>query len=106
MKKESVTFTYKNGLTKTKFKNISDKHLEILKNNICREQLRRKEAELFGKTEPHKAGFFEKLRRFFRRLNVEIQYHAEHTAVNNIVGSEQAMNSPYLGIEDFTQGTV
>lgn len=105
MKKEKVTFTYKNGFAKTKFRNISDKHLNILKQDICREQVRRKEAELFGNSEQlkHRHGFSQKLRRFFRRLSAEITYHAENTAVNYIVGSEQACESPYIGIEDFTK---
>lgn len=103
--KERVTFTYKNGFSKTKFRNISDKHLNILKQDICREQIRRKEAKLLGKTkQPNKKqGFSRKLRRFFHRLNAVITYHAKNTAVNYIVGSEQACESPYIGIEDFTK---
>lgn len=34
----------------------------------------------------------------------EIAYHAETTAVNHIVGSEQAANINYIGIEDCTNG--
>lgn len=96
--KERVKFTYKNGFTRVEFKNVSDKHLDILKREICREQVKRKEAELFGKDEQHKSGFPKKLRRFFRRLNAEIQYHAKTTAVNHIVGSEHAAAVNYIGL--------
>ena len=98
--KEKVTFTYKNGFSKTRFKNVSDKHLEILKRDICKEQLKRKEAQQFGK--PERFSFKKKLRRFIRRLNAEIIYHAETTAVNHIVGSERACKSPYIGLIDET----
>jgi len=98
--KEKVTFTYQNGFSKTRFKNVSDKHLELLKSEICKEQLKRKDAQLFGK--PERFSFKKKLRRFIRRLNAEIIYHAEATAVNHIVGSEQACNSPYIGLIDET----
>lgn len=101
--KEKVTFTYKNGFSKTRFRNVSDKHLEILKRDICKEQLKRKETQQFGKSEQlKKAPFGKKLRRFIRRLNTEIMYHAETTAVNHIVGSERACNSPYIGLIDET----
>ena len=100
--KEKVTFTYKNGFSKTKFRNVNDKHLDLLKNEICKEQLKRKEAQQFGK--PERFSFKKKLRRFIRRLNAEIMYHAETTAVNHIVGSEQACNSPYIGLIDETIG--
>ena len=67
-----------------------------------------KEAQLFGNSEQlkHRHGFSRKLRRFFHRLNAVITYHAENAAVNYIVGSEQACESPYIGIEDFTNGTI
>lgn len=100
--KEKVTFTYKNGFSKTRFKNVSDKHLELLKSEICKEQLKRKETQQFGKAK--RFSFKKKLRRFIRRLNAEIMYHAETTAVNHIVGSEQACNSPYIGLIDETIG--
>ena len=99
-KREKVRFTYKNGFTKAEFKNVSDKHLDILKRDICKEQIRRKEAQIFDK--PEKMTFGKKLRRFIRRVSSEIQYHAETTAVNHIVGSEQAAKSPYIGMIDET----
>ena len=99
--KEKVTFTYKDGFSKTKFKNVSDKHLELLKSEICKEQLKRKEAQQqFGKVK--QSDFKRKFKRFMRRLKSEILYHAETTAVNHIVGSEQACNSPYIGLIDET----
>ena len=98
--KEKVTFTYRNGFSKTRFRNVSDKHLEILKRDICKEQLKRKEAQQFGKVK--KSDFKRKFKRFMRRLKAEIQYHAETTAVNHIVESEQACNSPYIGLIDET----
>ena len=70
-KKEKVRFTYKNGFTKAEFKNVSDKHLDILKRDICKEQIRRKEAQPFGKAEQSKMTFGQKLRRFLRRLSRE-----------------------------------
>lgn len=100
--KEKVTFTYKNGFSKTRFRNVSDKHLEILKRDICKEQLKRKEAQQFGKVK--QSDFKRKFKRFMRRLKSEIVYHAETTAVNHIVGSEQACKSPYIGIEDCING--
>ena len=98
--KEKVTFTYKNGFSKTRFRNVSDKHLEILKRDICKEQLKRKEAQQFGKVK--QSDFKRKFKRFMRRLNAEIMYHAETTAVNHIVGSERACDSPYIGLIDET----
>jgi hypothetical protein len=98
--KEKVTFTYKNGFSKTRFKNVSDKHLELLKSEICKEQLKRKEAQQFGKVK--QSDFKRKFKRFMRRLKSEIAYHAETTAVNHIVGSEQACKSPYIGLIDET----
>ncbi len=101
-KREKVKFTYKDGFTTVTFKNVSDKHLNILKRDICREQIRRKEAELFGNTE--QVSFGKKLRRFIRRISSEIQYHAETTAVNHIVGYEQAADMPYINLIDETAG--
>lgn len=98
--KEKVTFTYKNGFSKTRFRNVSDKHLELLKSEICKEQLKRKEAQRFGK--PEQSDFKRKFKRFMRRLKAEIAYHAETTALNHIVGSEQACKSPYIGLIDET----
>ena len=105
MKKEKVTFTYKNGFAKTKFHNISDKHLKTLQQAVNKEILRREDKKMrseFTQEKP-KRKFGRKLRRFFHRLNAVITYHAENTAVNYIVGSEQACESPYIGIEDFTK---
>ena len=89
--RETVKFKYKNGFTKVEFNNVSDKHLDILKREICREQVRRKDAK-------PKKSFGYKLKRFFRRLNNVIQYHAETTVCNYIVGSEQAASINYLGL--------
>lgn len=101
-KKEKVTFTYKNGFAKTKFQNISDKHLDSLRQAVNNEILRREEAKKYPEPSKPKRVFIKKLRRFIRRLNAEIIYHAETTAVNRIVGSEQACNSPYIGLIDET----
>lgn len=90
--REKVTFTYKDGFTRAEFKNVSDKHLDILKRDICLEQLRRKEQPQV------KPSFAYKLKRFIRRLNAEIQYQAETTVLNSIVGSEQAASINYLGL--------
>lgn len=108
MKKEKVTFTYRNGFAKTKFHNISDKHLKTLQQAVNNEILRRedeKKRSEFTQKKP-KRKFGRKLRRFIHRLNFVIVYHAEHTAVNHIVGSEQAMESPYIGIEDYTHKII
>ena len=96
--REKVTFTYKDGFSKTKFKNVSDKHLEILKRDICKEQIRRKESQMFGKSE--KYGFKKKLKRFIRRLGAKAEYKIDAVVVNCIVGSEQACKSPYIGMID------
>lgn len=105
--RDRVTFTYKpergdHGNIHGNFKNVSDDHLKIIQNAVNKEIIRRRETEQFGKTEQLKPGFSRKLRRFIRRLNAEIIYHAETTAVNHIVGSEQACNSPYIGLIDET----
>ena len=99
-KKEKVRFTYKNGFTKAEFKNVSDKHLDILKRDICKEQIRRKESHLFGK--PEKMTFGKKLRRFIHRLAREADYKIDTVVVNCIVGSEQATKAPYIGMIDET----
>jgi len=101
-KREKVKFTYKDGFTTVTFKNVSDKHLNILKHEIGKEQIRRKENEPFGKAKQSKIPFGAKLRRFIRRVSSEIQYHAETTAVNHIVGSEQAASLPYINLIDET----
>lgn len=101
-KKEKVRFTYKNGFTKAEFKNISDKHLDILKRDICKEQLRRKEAQPLGKAEQSKMTFGKKLRRFIHRLAREADYKIDTVVVNCIVGSEQAASAPYIGMIDET----
>ena len=103
--RDKVTFTYRpergdHGNIHGNFKNVSDEHLKIIRNAVNKEIIRRKETQLFGK--PERFSFFKKLRRFIRRLNAEIIYHAETTAVNHIVGSEQACNSPYIGLIDET----
>ena len=100
--RERVTFTYKNGFAKTKFQNISDKHLDSLRHAVNNEILRREEAKKYPEPPRPKRVFIKKLRRFIRRLNAEIIYHAETTALNHIVGSEQACNSPYIGLIDET----
>ena len=100
--RERVTFTYKNGFAKTKFQNISDKHLDSLRQAVNNEILRREEAKKYPEPSKSKRVFIKKLRRFIRRINAEIIYHAETTAVNHIVGSEQACNSPYIGLIDET----
>ena len=95
--RETVKFKYKkkrgydHGVYKVDLRNVSDEHLEDLKNEIGKEQIRRKE------TKPQKP-FGYKLKRFFRRLNNVIQYHAETTVCNYIVGSEQAASINYLGL--------
>ncbi len=99
-KKEKVRFTYKNGFTKAEFKNVSDKHLDILKRDICKEQIRRKEAQIFDK--PEKMTFGQKLRRFIHRLAQEADYKIDTVVVNCIVGSEQATSAPYIGMIDET----
>lgn len=99
-KKEKVRFTYKNGFTKAEFKNVSDKHLDILKRDICKEQIRRKEARIFDK--PEKMTFGKKLRRFIHRLAREADYKINTAVVNCIVGSEQATSAPYIGMIDET----
>ena len=96
-KKEKVRFTYKNGFTKAEFKNVSDKHLDILKRDICKEQVRRKEAQLFGKAEQSMT-FGKKLRRFIHRLAREADYKIDTVVVNCIVGSEQAASVDYIGL--------
>ena len=101
-KKEKVRFTYKNGFTKAEFKNVSDKHLDILKRDICKEQIRRKEAQPFGKAEQSKMTFGKKLRRFIHRLAREADYKIDTAVVNCIVGSEQATSAPYIGMIDET----
>lgn len=101
-KKEKVRFTYKNGFTKAEFKNVSDKHLDILKRDICKEQIRRKEAQPFGKAEQSKMTFGKKLRRFIHRLAREADYKIDTVVINCIVGSEQAAKSPYIGMIDET----
>lgn len=101
-KKEKVRFTYKNGFTKAEFKNVSNKHLDILKRDICKEQIRRKEAQPFGKAEQSKMTFGKKLRRFIHRLAQEADYKINTVAVNCIVGSEQATSAPYIGMIDET----
>ena len=101
-KKEKVRFTYKNGFTKAEFKNVSDKHLDILKRDSCKEQLRRKEAQPFGKAEQSKMTFGKKLRRFIHRLAREADYKIDTVVVNCIVGSAQAAKSPYIGMIDET----
>lgn len=101
-KKEKVRFTYKNGFTKAEFKNVSDKHLDILKCDICKEQIRRKEAQPFGKAEQSKMTFGKKLRRFIHRLAREADYKINTVVINCIVGSEQAAKSPYIGMIDET----
>lgn len=101
-KKEKVRFTYKNGFTKAEFKNVSDKHLDILKRDICKEQLRRKEAQPFGKAEQSKMTFGQKLRRFIHRLAQKAEYKIDAVVFNCIVGSEQAAKSPYIGMIDET----
>ncbi|MEE3499776.1 MAG: hypothetical protein VZS12_11825 [Ruminococcus bromii] len=95
-KKEKVRFTYKNGFTKAEFKNVSDKHLDILKRDICKEQIRRKESHLFGK--PEKMTFGQKLRRFIHRLARAADYKIDTVVVNCIVGSEQAASVDYIGL--------
>lgn len=100
-KKEKVRFTYKNGFTKAEFKNVSDKHLDILKRDICKEQIRRKEAQPFGKAEQSMT-FGKKLRRFIHRLAREADYKIDTVVINCIVGSEQAVKAPYIGMIDET----
>ena len=95
-KKEKVRFTYKNGFTKAEFKNVSDKHLDILKHDICKEQIRRKEAQVFGR--PEKMTFGQKLRRFIHRLAREADYKINTVVINCIVGSEQAASVDYIGL--------
>ena len=99
-KKEKVRFTYKNGFTKAEFKNVSDKHLDILKRDICKEQIRRKEARIFDK--PEKMTFGKKLRRFIHRLAQEADYKIDAVVISCIVGSEQATSAPYIGMIDET----
>ena len=99
-KKEKVRFTYKNGFTKAEFKNVSDKHLDILKRDICKEQIRRKEAQIFGK--PEKMTFGKKRRRFIHRRAREADYKIDTVEINCIVGAEQAAKSPYIGMIDET----
>lgn len=101
-KKEKVRFTYKNGFTKAEFKNVSDKHLDILKRDICKEQIKCKEAQPFGKAEQSKMTFGKKLRRFIHRLAQEADYKINTVVVNCIVGSESAAKSPYIGMIDET----
>ena len=101
-KKEKVRFTYKNGFTKAEFKNVSDKHLDILKRDICKEHIRSKEAQPFGKAEQSKMTFGKKLRRFIHRLAREADYKIDTVVINCIVGSEQAAKSPYIGMIDET----
>lgn len=101
-KKEKVRFTYKNGFTKAEFKNVSDKHLDILKRDICKEQIRRKEAQPFGKAEQSKMTFGQKLRRFIHRLAQKADYKIDAVIVSYIVGSESAAKSPYIGMIDET----
>lgn len=107
-KREKVKFTYKkkkgdeHGHYKAKLKKVSDEHLKDLKREIGKEQIRRKEAQPLGKAEQSKIPFGAKLRRFIRRVSSEIQYHAETTAVNHIVGSEQAASLPYINLIDET----
>ncbi len=101
-KKEKVRFTYKNGFTKAEFKNVSDKHLDILKRDICKEQIRRKEAQPFGKVKRSKMTFGQKLRRFIRRLAREADYKIDAVVISCIVGSEQATSAPYIGMIDET----
>lgn len=107
--RDRVTFTYKpergdHGNIHGNFKNVSDEHLKVIQNAVNGEIVRRRELIDHPELKPEKNSFFKKLRRFIRRLNAEIQYHAETTAVNHIVGSEQACKSPYIGIEDCVNG--
>jgi hypothetical protein len=103
-RKEQAEFSYKGGFTKFICKNISDDHLEKLRQEVCKEQIKRKEAQPFGKAAQSKMTFGKKLRRFIRRLAQEADYKINTVVVNCIVGSEQAANINYIGIEDCTNG--
>ena len=105
--RDKVTFTYRpergdHGNIHGKFKYVSDEHLKIIRNAVNKEIIRRRDLIDHPELKSEKNTFFKKLRRFIRRLNAEIIYHAETTAVNHIVGSEQACNSPYIGLIDET----
>lgn len=107
--RDKVTFTYKpgrgdHGHIYNNIDKISDDHLKVIQNAVNGEIVRRRELVDHPELKPEKNSFFKKLRRFIRRLNAEIMYHAETTAVNHIVGSEQACNSPYIGLIDETIG--
>lgn len=100
-RKEQAEFSYKGGFTKFICKNISDDHLEKLRQEVCKEQIKRKEAQPFGKAEQSMT-FGKKLRRFIHRLAQEADYKIDTVVVNCIVGSEQATKSPYIGMIDET----
>jgi len=101
-RKEQAEFSYKGGFTKFICKNISDDHLEKLRQEVCKEQIKRKEAQPFGKAEQSKMTFGKKLRRFIHRLAREADYKIDTVVINCIVGSEQAAKSPYIGMIDET----
>lgn len=100
-RKEQAEFSYKGGFTKFICKNISDDHLEKLRQEVCKEQIKRKEAQPFGKAEQSMT-FGKKLRRFIHRLAQEADYKIDTVVVNCIVGSEQATSAPYIGMIDET----
>lgn len=100
-RKEQAEFSYKGGFTKFICKNISDDHLEKLRQEVCKEQIRRKEAQPLGKAEQSMT-FGKKLRRFIHRLAREADYKIDTVVVNCIVGSESAAKSPYIGMIDET----
>ena len=107
--RDKVTFTYRpergdHGNIHGNFKYVSDEHLKIIRNAVNKEIIRRRDLINHPELKPEKNNFFKKLRRFIRRVSSEIAYHAETTAVNHIVGSEQAANINYIGIEDCTNG--
>lgn len=97
---ERVKFLYRNGFTKTVFCNVSDKHLEKLRQAVCEEQIRRREIQdnLIMRAKPAKRkkrkGFFARFRKnltyFLRNVITEINFHADNVIIYPVVGSNAA----------------
>ena len=77
---------------KSVFKNVSNDHLEAMRREIVKEQIRRREL----RRKPKKVS---KLRRFFRRIWLTYLHRIE-VMCDAIVGTPSAAEIEYIGLED------
>lgn len=90
--KEQIKMTYIPGRgIKSVFKNVSNDHLEAMRREIVKEQIRRREL----RRQPKKVS---KLRRFLRRLWLTYRHRID-VMCDAIVGTPSAAEIEYIGIE-------